>query len=246
MQLNFFDDFRGQSLNQAYWHPFHLPHWSSQKQSAANYQLTPNGLKLFIAEGQQPWCPIVDGNTRVSNIQSAITAVELGSHSAQHRFKPGLVVTEAQTEDLRVLMREGTIEVRLQLSLEQNNVAALWLVGLESAPSESGELCVFEAVVFDGGADGIKVGLGSKSHHDPRFVGEFETFEVARANDWHVFKMVRGAGFAEFFIDGKKVFETAAVPDYPLQLMLGIYDLSASTERSGAMLVDYVRLNQPE
>jgi beta-glucanase (GH16 family) len=241
-RTEFFDDFRANSLNTDIWFPLQFPHWSNRESAQANYELTPNGLLLYIAEGQLPWAEENDGPCRVSNFQTAITKATLGSTSAQHRFKPGLVVTESQEEDLKALMHLGSIEVRAKLRLKPNNVGALWLVGLESVPEDSGELCVFEVKHRGDLGDAIEVGLGTKNHHDPRFTGEFETFVVAGANDWHIYKMDWKPGLAEFFIDGKKVFQTTEVPTYPQQLMLGIYDSTQHTKAWGEMLIDYVRV----
>jgi beta-glucanase (GH16 family) len=220
----------------------HLPHWSNRESAKAHYELTPNGLRLHIAEGQLPWAEKNNGLTRVSNLQTAITKSTLNSLNGQHRFKPGLVVTESQEEDLKALMHLGSLEIRAKLNLKTNNVGALWLVGLENLPEDSGELCVFEVKHREDIGDALEVGLGTKNHHDPRFKGKFETFIIPGANEWHVYKMKWKPDLAEFFIDGKKVFKTDQVPTYPQQLMLCIYDSNPHTKASGEMLVDYVRV----
>ena len=242
-RTSFCDDFRSAELNTDIWFPYHLPHWSNKVSSRASYELTPGGIRLHIAEGQLPWAPELDGTVRVSNLQTAITGATLGSASGQHRFKSGLAVTESQVEDLKALMLFGSLETRVKLDLKANNVGALWLVGLEGLPEDSGELCVFEAKHRDDLGDAIEVGVGTKNHHDPRFLGEFKTFIVAGANDWHEYKLNWNNDLAEFYIDGQKVFQTNQVPTYSQQLMLGIYDSSQHTKAWGEMLVDYVRLN---
>ena len=60
--------------------------------SAARYEIGDGLLRLIIEADRQPWCPEIDGETRVSSLQTGVFAGPVGSTVGQSRFKPGLVV----------------------------------------------------------------------------------------------------------------------------------------------------------
>jgi hypothetical protein len=95
-ELDFEDTFDGDLLDERHWLPHHLPQWSSRADSAARYVHGGGVLRLRIAADQAPWCPELDGATRVSSLQTGVFAGPLGSNIGQHRFHPDAVVREAQ------------------------------------------------------------------------------------------------------------------------------------------------------
>ena len=96
--LDFEDRFERSSLDRSRWLPYYLPHWSSRSASAARYELEGGRLHLLIEQDQEPWCPELDGPTRVSSLQTGLYAGPVGSSVGQHRFHPSAVVREAQRD----------------------------------------------------------------------------------------------------------------------------------------------------
>ena len=58
-------------------------------------------LRLLIEADHEPWCPELDGEVRVSSLQTGAFAAPLGSEVGQHRFDPAARVREEQ-EDVRL------------------------------------------------------------------------------------------------------------------------------------------------
>ncbi len=71
-ELEFEDGFESGELDTRRWLPYYLPHWSSRERSAARYAIEDGCLQLLIEEDQQPWCPELDGEVRVSSLQTGL------------------------------------------------------------------------------------------------------------------------------------------------------------------------------
>ncbi len=219
--------FAGPTLAADRWVPQYLPQWSNPERSAARYSLGPAGLTLRIDHDQPAWSPEFNGELRVSNLQSGVRSGAVGSGDGQHPFRDGLIVRTAQPEQRLWLPHYGLIEVRLRPSPHPRALTALWLIGFEQVPEASGELCIVEVFGRDIRPDGSAlVGLGIHPFGDPRLHDDFVQVETERD--------VRGAqtysvewmpGSARFFIDDVLVAEADQSPDYPLQLMLNLYEL---------------------
>ena len=91
-ELEFEDTFDGDELDRGRWVPYYLPQWSSRERSAARYEVGGGRLRLLIEADQQPWCPELDGEIRVSSLQTGVFAGPVGSKVGQHRFAPEAVV----------------------------------------------------------------------------------------------------------------------------------------------------------
>lgn len=242
--LHSFDDqFSEGQLNESIWIGTHLPHWSSRAATKPNYKIANGQLTLFVAD-QQPWCPEFDGVTRVSNLQSAVTEAKLGDSFGQHRYKTGLKVREQQSSDYRALMLNGRLEIRARVSLTEQSVAALWLLGLEDKPENSGELCLFEIKSENLAENEMLVGMGTKAYFDPRLSTDFTEFRVNNPDEFHMYAVTKTSAGLAFEIDGQTVFSSTQTYDYPLQLMLGVYESSGNLAHQPSMTVDYVRLNE--
>lgn len=228
--------FTGPQLETQRWLPHYLPQWSTPERSAARYALGPEGLTLRVDHDQPAWSPEYDGELRVSNLQTGVRSGPLGSDSGQHPFREGLMVHTEQPEQRLWLPHFGLIEVRLRASPHPRALTALWLIGFEHTREQSAELCIVEIFGRDVRPVGSAVvGLGIHPFGDPSLRDDFVQVPVAGdVRDWHTFSVEWMPGAARFFIDDELVAEADQAPDYPLQLMLNLYDLPVDAPRDPA------------
>lgn len=226
----FEDRFDGPTLDRNNWFPYYLPHWSSLDRSAARYELLDGNLRLRVPEA--PWCPEFDGEVRVSNLQTGHCAGPLGSPHGQHRFTKGLVVRE-EISDLRLFLpHRCRIEMRARVKLNPWNLAGLWLIGFEDEPERSGEITLFEVFGYNVLDDGVTLGRGIKQIQDERLTEEIDEGKLPiDVSDWHVYSMVWTGSGIDFLVDDRIVTRTTQTPDYPMQLMLNLYDLPVEGAR---------------
>jgi beta-glucanase (GH16 family) len=91
------------------------------------------------------------------------------------------------------------------------------------------------------------VGMGLHSFRDPSVPEDFEAVRLPiDVAEFHTYAVEWTAEQAEFFVDDQPVRRCAAPPDYPLQLMLAVFDFPAWSTGSDDHLVpsftvDYVR-----
>jgi len=228
--------FTGPELDADRWVAHYLPQWSTPERSAARFHRGVDGLVLRIDHDQPAWSPEYDGELRVSNLQSGVRSGALGSSDGQHPFRDGLIVRTAQPERRLWLPHYGLIEVRLRPSNHPRALTALWLIGFEQVPDESGELCIVELFGRDIRPDGsARVGLGIHPFGDPRLRDDFDQVDIAGdAREWHTYSVEWMPGAARFFIDDVLVAVVDQSPDYPLQLMLNLYELPDGSPRDSA------------
>jgi len=110
-------------------------------------------LRLLITADQEPWCPELDGEVRVSSLQTGLFSGPVGSTLGQHRFSPDAVVREAQTNARLYTPQYGRIELRARALDDPHAMVALWMIGYEDEPACSAEICVCEIFGRDMGAD---------------------------------------------------------------------------------------------
>jgi hypothetical protein len=239
--LEFADDFDDGRLDRTRWLPYYLPHWSSRERAAASYAIRDGCLHLQIEADQAPWCPELDGATRVSSLQTGLFAGPVGSRIGQHRFHADAAVREAQENVSLYTLQYGRVEIRCRAVADPNAMVALWLIGYEDEPDRSGEICVCEIFGRDLGPREALVGMGIHPFGDPRLREDFERVPLAiDATDFHEYAAEWEPGHTRFLVDGQLVRSVDQAPDYPLQLMLGIYAFSAGT-RPDDFVADWVR-----
>jgi hypothetical protein len=245
-RLEFEDTFDGHTLDESKWVPHYLPHWSSRARSAARYGLRDGSLHLLIEADQEPWCPELDGEIRVSSLQTGVFAGELGSPVGQHRFHPDAVVREEQECRRLYTPRFALVELRARATDDPDAMVALWLIGYEDEPERSAEICVCELFGRDVGASEAVVGIGLHPFGDPRIVDDFTRERVAiDAREPHVYSAEWTPERVAFSIDDVHVRTVEQSPEYPMQLMLSLYEFRAPAGARGAypkrFVVDWVR-----
>lgn len=249
--LEFHDEFDGDRLNTDHWLPFYLPQWSSRERSAPRYTLQNQTLILQIAADQAPWCPEFDGEVKCSSLQTGVFAGPVGSTSGQHRFKPACVVREAQTTQRTYTPQYGYFETRVKVRQTAGNLAALWMIGFEEAPEESGEIAVFE-VFGDQMTDATaEVRYGVHPWQDATLTDEFyrDVLPIDAAQ-FHIYAVEWTPTHIDFYVDNVKRRTIHQSPAYPMQFMLGMYELPHTDPTVGRypkqFIVDYFRGYQPE
>jgi hypothetical protein len=249
-ELEFEETFDEDALDLGRWLPYYLPHWSSREQSAARYEIRDGCLRLLITADQEPWCPELDGEVRVSSLQTGVFAGPLGSTVGQHRFSPDAIVREAQESTRLYTPQYGRIELRARALDDPDAMVALWMIGYEDDPQRSAEICVCEIFGRDVGPESAAVGMGVHPFHDPAIVDDFskETLPID-VREPHVYTADWMPDHVSFLVDGELVKTVGQSPAYPMQLMLGIYEFppAGGAERTAdgypkAFVVDDVRV----
>jgi hypothetical protein len=250
-RLDIADEFDGDTLNTDLWLPYYLPHWSSRQRSATRYALADSALTLFTDADTQPWCPEFDGDVKCSSLQTGLYAGALGSPDGQHRFKPRCVVREAQPTQRLYTPLYGFFEVRVKAPALPNTVATLWMIGVEETPEESGEIAMFELFGDHITPAQSELRYGIHPWQDPTLTDEFyrETLPLD-ASDFHLYAIEWTPTHVDFYVDNQHLRRVGQSPRYPLQFMLGIYDLPTPdprpTDTPKRFIIDYFRAYQPE
>ncbi len=252
MSQDFSDHFDGPDLDTAVWVPHYLPMWSSRAQSAATYAVAGSELRLTIPPDQGLWCPGEHDPLRVSGIQSGVFSGDVGSTIGQQPFRDGAVVREFQPAHWGWTPHHGLLEIRARMDLSPRSMAAVWMVGLEDEPARSAEICVFEvfgdALEADGGRPTAAVGMGVHPFRDPAITDEFAAPRVGiDVAEFHVYAAEWRPGGVDFLIDGVRVRTVHQAPDYPMQMMVAVFDFpgkatsGAQPDHVPELAVDYVR-----
>jgi glycosyl hydrolase family 16 len=233
--LEFDEPFDGTSLHDGRWIPHYLPQWSTPERTAARYEVGGPGLKLLIEADQPAWCPELDGELRVSSIQTGAFSGPVGSEVGQHRFRPEARVRTAQPRRALYTPRYGLVEFRARAPADPRLMAALWMIGFEDEPEQSAEICVAEIFGRDVARDRVGVGMGVHPFGDPSLVDDFERVPVAiDATQFHVYSADWTPDGVAWYVDDRLVRVAREAPDYPMQLMLSLYEFPADGVTDGA------------
>lgn len=225
MEQAFLDDF--EQLDPDRWTRSYLAAWSSRREAAATWSTGPGGLRLTIPVDQPLWCPDTHPTPlRVSGIHSADRSGPVGSTDAPQPFSSGLLVREEQPTLRGFAPHHGTVEVTCAAHLTRRSMFSAWMVGLEDAPERSGEIClveVFGRTLADDGS--VEVGQGIHPFRDPALVEDF-TAERRRIDVSvpHTYAVRWSPDRTEFSVDGVVTRTLAQAPDYPMMLMLAVFD----------------------
>ena len=239
------DHFDQSALDSQVWIPHYLPQWSSRAESAATYEIAGSELRLSIPADQGLWCAEDhDPPLRVSGIQSGVFSGEVGSSVGQQPYRHGVVVREAQPAQWGWTPEYGRLEVRARMELSPRSMAAVWMVGLEDQPSRSAEICIFEvfgdALSTGDGEPTAAVGMGVHPFRDPAITDDFAAPRLAiDVTEFHVYAADWRPGQVDFLVDGQPVRTVHQAPDYPMQMMVAVFDFP---DRADAAPADHVPL----
>lgn len=240
---------RGRRADTSLWFPYYLPQWSSREASTARYDVGGGRLRLRVDADQPPWCPELDGDLRVSSLQTGVLSGPVGSTVGQHRFHPDAVVTEHQQQRRLHTPQYGVVELRCRARDDPQAMVALWMIGFEDAPERSAEICVCEIFGSEVGPGGALVGMGVHPFGDPRIEHDFEKVAVdLDVTQPHDYAAEWTPTHVAFFVDGTEVKRVQQSPGYPMQLMLSLYAFptEAPDDRwPKGFVVDHVRTYRP-
>jgi len=245
-ELVFSDDFDRGHIDGAKWLPQYLPHWTSPELAKPHYHFEDGHLVLQIDPDQKPWCPEHDGGVKCSSIQTGHFSGPLGSANGQLRFNGNLrVVTELPSKKLYTPVY-GTFEIRAKASLTSNTMASFWMMGFEEQPEDSGEITVMEIFGRNNTSSTTTLGTGVKQGTDTSLATEYHEDKLPfDVSDWHVYAAEWNTSGVTHFLDGKPLRHIRHVPHYPLQFMLGIYELPGDPKpeetRTATFTIDYVK-----
>jgi glycosyl hydrolase family 16 len=222
------DDFT-LGLDQTVWTPAYLPAWSSRAAARADWMTGPHGLTLRIPPDHPIWCEADHRpRLRVSAVQSANWSGPLGSTRGQQPFTEGQVVREEQRPAWGVTPRYGHVSVTCRADLMPGAMFSAWLIGLEDRPERCGEIClveVFGSTIGHGPDVTAEVGRGVHRFRDPSLTEDFAapttTVDVSVA---HTYAVDWTPDRVDFLLDGAVVHTSRQSPDYPMQLMIAIFD----------------------
>jgi hypothetical protein len=225
------DDFTD-GVSESRWVAHYLPQWTTPERSAARFRTIPRGIELRIEEDQPDWRP-EDAPLRVSNLQSGVFSGPLGSPVGTHRHRPdGVTVRTAVETRLLFAPTAGRVEVEVSASRDLGCMTAAWLIGTEHRdPADAGEICVFE---IDAEAIGpqTRARVGIKAHGDPRLTTDMAGVAVAvDASRRHTWTVIWGDGETIVGCEGVVVRVLPQAPDYPLFLMLDVFEVAPPAGR---------------
>lgn len=225
----FEETFTGRQLDAAKWIDHYLPQWSTPHRSAGRYDLKDGFLQLRVDEDQPAWRQ-EDGELRVSSIQTATFSGPVGSDRGTSRHRPDLRVRTAVPTRLLFTPSTGLVEARLRATADPTCMLAVWLVGVEDqSPQHSGEVCIAELYGHAIGPTGSTVRMGVKAHHDPKLTMDMEDVHLdIDATDWHTYAAAWTGDETRFYVDGQLVREVSQGIDYPMQLMIDLFEFRAT------------------
>ena len=223
--LEFEDDFTSATPDPTKWVASYLPQWVGSNAARARWEFTERRLYLQIEHDQPLWSPELTGGMVVSNLQTGVRSGARGSGSGQHPFRPDLVVVEEQSEQRLYLPHRGVVEVRMAALDDPSAMVALWMIGFEETPDQSAEICIAEIFGRNVGTDRAAVGMGVHPFGDTTITDDFAEVGLALdAREFHDYAVEWTADGVTWFVDGLPVRHVPQSPDYPMQLMLDIFE----------------------
>ena len=251
------DEFNGDDINHQLFTDSYLPHWSTSEGTKAHYEVSNGTLKLRIDEGQQPWDPEHDSDTKVSSIQTF-------NKDYIHRWTNYRDVARNTVPFRGFIQKYGYFEIRAKAAPGGGVHSAWWMTGVNQDVAEgvnrqarqSGELDIFEILGRNGGKEarmtvhpwGDKLNLGLT--FTTGLFGDGSDYTSA----WHVYGCEWTPEAIHLYVDGTLVATRNKRIDYPMMMYLGVYEkpqpiswtgpFDPSTPYPKTFEVDYMRAYQ--
>lgn len=172
---------------------------------------------------------------RVSNIQTGTYSGTSGSHIGQHRYRSDLIVKTPQPSRRLYTPSSGLVEATLRATPDPTCMLAFWLIGFEERPEWSAEICVAELYGNAIGRSTSRVRIGVKAHHDGRLHTDMEEVSLSMdASDWHLYAAEWDQAAVRFYVDDRLIRTVHQSIDYPLQLMVDLFEFPQTEHRDPA------------
>lgn len=229
MPVNFEDRF--DRLDPDVWLPAYLPAWSSRAAAAATYSVGAAGLRLSLPPEHPLWCPGLhdDPRLRVSAVQSGNWSGPVGSTRGQQPFRDDLTVREAQPELRGLTPHFGSVEVECAARIGPGSMFSAWMIGMEDEPDRCGEICLVEVFGDTIGNGSAEIGNGIKKIRDPALRQEFSApRRELDVSEPHRYAVDWRPGAVDFLIDNERVRSVEQAPDYPMLLIIAVFDFPDS------------------
>ena len=197
--------------------------------------MTDDGLHLTIPADHPRWCPeLHEPPLRVSAVQSGTWSGPVGSTQGQQPFREGLRVTEAQPTVWGFTPCYGRVQVECRAVVGHGSMFSAWMVGLEDVPERSrgdlpGRGLRQHSVEVDAHGQVVAaVGSGVHAFRDPALHEDFVAVRTALdVATFHTYAVDWRPGRVAFSIDGTPTRVVEQAPDYPVELILGVFDFPA-------------------
>lgn len=217
--LVFQEEFNDAVLNPSKFSDSYMPHWTSQEQSLAHYDVTNGILSLRIDKDTQgPWWAF-DDVQKISSIQT-------GMRDGLHNFWDTCTITDHHRAVRNFETRYGYFELRARVPDDSGLHSAWWMIGTEAKSDETAEVDIFEICGPDINTDQSRVRVSVHPWNDAGLSEQSLDYYPACdvSQDFHVYGFEWQPEGMKFYFDGNLVKETSQSPDYKMITFLGIYE----------------------
>lgn len=246
--LEFSDDFEGEELSKEKWLPFYVPFCSPTGIAIPSYEIRKGNLALKITEEQEPWCPEFNGEIKCSSIQTGIYSGRGEGISALQETAADKGAGDAPQFTSTYVPQYGYFEIRARMLITNSNMVSFRMRGYDSLLKKSAEVYIFEVKGKSVKGNFAKIGYGIRKFQDKKIDEEFyETAVDIDVSRFHCYAVEWDSQKFTFYIDNKKIKQIDQLLDYPMQLMLGIFELPVFEKDiidriyPKELIVDYVR-----
>ncbi|MNR22346.1 Glycosyl hydrolases family 16 [compost metagenome] len=125
------------------------------------------------------------------------------------------------------------------------------MIGFEDQPHKSAEICPFELKGWNVDSDTCTIGFGLHPFGDPDIQDEFFEKEFRLdPTQFHLYAVDWTEQGVDFYIDNELIHTSRQSPQYPMQLMLNLYEIPSENASNVKQVypsefsIDYVRCYQ--